>query len=99
MSPRRLVFYVVVTDFLSVIIAVFLLCKSVCQFHALARKRHINIHLQRSVQNCMELHVTLLAPRVWKWLLSFWRIRGLMLHFIKQLFNTALAVGDATDCG
>jgi hypothetical protein len=53
--------------------------KNVCQVICTEQKAKDNSEVQRSLQNSGSsvwnlLHVTLTQPRIWKWLLDFWKI-------------------------
>jgi len=53
--------------------------KNVYQFTYTKQKALHNSKVHRSLQNCVFslwnlLHVTLLAPRIWRWRLDFWQI-------------------------
>ena len=57
------------------LLQIFLLCIKMCiSSLALSRLRQVT-DVCRSFQNCWS-SVTLLKPRIWKWLLDFWKICG-----------------------
>ena len=69
--------------FFSIITAVFFLHIKMCT-HISSDGQHIKHHIRevhKPLQNCRSsvwnlLHVTLLAPRICRWLLHFWKMRG-----------------------
>jgi len=75
----------VIVEYLVTIIAVLLLTKKLCVSpHAPSKKRQITeVHI--SLQNCGSLvwnllHVTFVAPRIWRWILDFRKIYGPLMY-------------------
>jgi hypothetical protein len=65
-----------VSNIFSIIIAVFpVMYRNMCQFTCTEQTELGDRDVCRALQNCGSL-ATLLTPRIWRWLLDFWKICG-----------------------